>query len=101
MIKYWFKEDEPLTIKSADKANPQKIGEALTAISVTHGGHLVPAAVVDAARDTKSILHRHFEWNDKAAAEKEAEKAELEESRFKSETIRAVIYVCICFGGRP
>ena len=30
---------------------------------------------------------------DKATAEKEAERAELEESRFKSETIRAVIGV--------
>lgn len=70
MIKYRFKEDEPLTIKAADKANPQKIGEALTKISVTNGGHLVPAAVVDAARDAKSVLHKHFEWNDKIAAEK-------------------------------
>jgi hypothetical protein len=70
MIKYRFKEDEPLTIKAADKANPQKIGEALTAISATNGGHLVPSAVVQAARDTKSVLHRHFEWTDKIAAEK-------------------------------
>jgi hypothetical protein len=70
MIKYRFKEDEPLTIKSADKANPQKIGEALTKISAINGGHLVPAAVVDAARDAKSVLHKHFEWNDKTAAEK-------------------------------
>jgi hypothetical protein len=70
MIKYRFKEDEPLTIKAADKANPQKIGEALTKISAVNGGHLIPSAVVDAARDTKSVLHRHFEWNDKNAAEK-------------------------------
>lgn len=70
MIKYRFKEDEPLTIKAADKANPQKIGEALTKLSVSNGGHLVPAAVVDAARDAKHVLHRHFEWVDKIAAEK-------------------------------
>jgi hypothetical protein len=70
MIKYRFKEDEPLTIKAADKANPQKIGEALTAISATNGGHLIPSAVVQAARDAKSVLHRHFEWTDKVAAEK-------------------------------
>ncbi len=36
---------------------------------------------------------------DKATAEKEAERAELEESRFKSETLRAVVgvrraYIC-------
>lgn len=70
MIKYRFKEDEPLTIKAADKANPQKIGEALSLISATNSGHLVPAAVVHAARETKSVLHRHFEWTDKIAAEK-------------------------------
>ena len=70
MIKYRFKEDEPLTIKAADKANPQKIGEALAKITEANKGHLVPAAVVQAARDAKHILHRHFEWNDKAAAEK-------------------------------
>jgi hypothetical protein len=70
MIKYRFKEDEPLTIKAADKANPQKIGEALTKISASNGGHLVPSAVVEAARDAKNVLHRHFEWNDKTAAEK-------------------------------
>lgn len=70
MIKYRFKDDEPLTIKAADKANPQKIGEALTKLSANNGGHLVPSAVVEAARDAKSILHRHFEWNDKTAADK-------------------------------
>lgn len=70
MIKYRFKEDEPLTIKAADKANPQKIGEALGKIAEVSGGHLVPGAVVNAARDTKHVLHRHFEWADKVAAEK-------------------------------
>lgn len=70
MIKYRFKEDEPLMIKAADKASPQKIGEALGKIAASGGGHLVPAAVVQAARDTKHVLHRHFEWVDKVAAEK-------------------------------
>lgn len=70
MIKYRFKEDEPLTIKAADKANPQKIGEALGKIAADKGGHLIPSAVVQAARDAKHVLHRHFEWADKVAAEK-------------------------------
>lgn len=70
MIRYTFKDDELLTIKSADKANPQKIGEELAAISQKLGGHLVPSAVVDDARDHKSVLHSHFEWSDQVAAEK-------------------------------
>lgn len=70
MIKYTFKTDEPLTIKAADKANAQKIGEALAVISEKNKGHLTPKSVVEAARDRKSPLHRHFEWSDEVAAEK-------------------------------
>lgn len=70
MIKYTFKSDEPLTIKAAAKANAQKIGEALAVISEKGKGHLVPAAVVDAARDRKNPLHPHFEWDNAAAADK-------------------------------
>lgn len=33
-------------------------------------GRLIPADVVDAARDPASPLHAHFEWDDSAAAEK-------------------------------
>ena len=69
MIKYTFKDDEILTIKSADKADPNKIGQALEAITVKAGGHLTPTSIVEAARDRKSVLHRHFEWDDKVAAE--------------------------------
>lgn len=68
MLKYLFK--EPLTIQAADKADPQKIGEALAAIAAGNKGELTPPAVVDAARDKKSALHRHFEWSDQVAAEK-------------------------------
>lgn len=70
MIKYTFKTDEPLTIKAADKANAQRIGEALAVVTEKNKGHLTPIAVVEAARDRKSVLHRHFEWDDKIAAEK-------------------------------
>jgi hypothetical protein len=68
-IKYVFKEDGILSIKGKDKADPQVIGEALSKISEAAGGHLIPGAVVDAARDRKSPLHPHFEWSDKVAAE--------------------------------
>lgn len=68
-VKYTFKEDAVLNIKAASKANPQVIGEALEAISAKAGGHLMPSAVVDVARDRKNPLHRHFEWDDEVAAE--------------------------------
>ena len=67
MIKYVFKE-APVAIKNGDKANPQKIGEALTKLSAAHAGRLEPEHVVDEARTPKSPLHPHFEWNDKLAA---------------------------------
>jgi hypothetical protein len=67
MIKYVFR--EPLTIKSARRANPQRIGEVLERISKENGGRLTPAATVAAARAERHPLHRHFEWSDAAAAE--------------------------------
>lgn len=69
MTRYVFDPDQVLSIKAKDKANPQKIGEALERVSAQAGGRLEPRAVVDAARDRKSILHRHFEWRDDVAAE--------------------------------
>jgi hypothetical protein len=68
MIKYTFK-DEPLTIKNKAKAAPQKIGEALATIAAASNGHLTPKAVVSEARNNRSVLHRHFEWDDAVAAE--------------------------------
>lgn len=70
MIRYVFKEDEPIRIKAAAKANPQVIGEALQAIADRNGNRLTPKAVVEAASDETSPLHPHFEWNDTAAADK-------------------------------
>ena len=69
MIRYVFRDDQPLAIKGAKDADPQVIGEALAAISDKLGGHLTPVAVVDAARDKKHVLHRHFEWDDALAAD--------------------------------
>lgn len=39
-------------------------------LSLERDGRLLPADVVEAARDPASPLHSHFEWNDSAAAEK-------------------------------
>lgn len=69
-IKYIFREDEPRTFQGGDKANAQRIGEALAVITERNGGHLYPDAVVSAARDDKSPLHTHFEWNDRIAGHK-------------------------------
>ena len=69
MLRYVFREDEPLRIKAAGRADPQVIGEALDRIRMDAGGELEPKRVVGAARDARHPLHPHFEWNDKVAAE--------------------------------
>lgn len=69
MLKYVFREDEPIRIKAAGKADPQVIGESLDEIRVRTGGELEPKDVVAAARPSSHPLHAHFEWDDKAAAE--------------------------------
>lgn len=69
MIRYVFREDEPLRIKAAGKADAQTIGEALSQISDGAKGELTPKAVVDAARNKRNPLHHHFEWDDATAAE--------------------------------
>ena len=68
MISYTFK-DGPVTIKNAKKADPQKIGVALAKIAEQQKGRLTPPAVVEAARDQRHPLHKHFEWDDQVAAE--------------------------------
>jgi hypothetical protein len=68
MIRYVFR-DEPVAILNAKKADPQKIGQALAKVAQEGNGRLTPSAVVEAATNPKSPLHRHFEWdNAKAAA---------------------------------
>lgn len=69
MMKYVFREDEPLRIKAAIRADPQTIGDALDKIRMASGGELEPKAVVDTARDARHPLHPHFEWNDSVAAD--------------------------------
>jgi hypothetical protein len=65
MIRYEFK--GPLTIRSAANADPQKIGEALAALTAPDGSldvHIVP----EAARDPASPMHHQFTWDDAEAA---------------------------------
>jgi hypothetical protein len=68
MVSYTFR-DGPVTIKNAKRADPQKIGAALAKIAEQQKGRLTPPAVVDAARDTKNTLHKHFEWDNQLAAD--------------------------------
>jgi hypothetical protein len=68
MVSYTFR-DGPVTIKNAKRADPQKIGTALAKIAEQQKGRLTPPAVVEAARDARNPLHKHFEWNDQLAAE--------------------------------
>lgn len=75
-VKFSFRDDEPLRLKAAKQADPQKIGEALEAIAKANGGRIEPEAVVEAARDPANPIHKHLEWdNDKAAAAHRIEQA--------------------------
>lgn len=69
MPSYVFKDDEPIRIKAAAKADPQVIGDALEEIRQRKGGELEPKHVVETARSANHPLHPHFEWDDKLAAE--------------------------------
>lgn len=69
MIRYTFRDDAPLCIKAADKADPQVIGEALQEISSANRGRLEPEAVWKAAKARGHPLHKHFEWDVQKAAE--------------------------------
>ena len=66
MIQYIFK--GPVTIINAKGSDPQIIGEALAKIEAKNGNMLKPKFVVEAAQSKRHPLHRHFEWDDAAAA---------------------------------
>ena len=69
MIKYVFK-DRPLGLNNAKDADPQKIGEALTAIKQATKGRCNSKTILDVAHNRKHYLHQFFEWRDTVAAEK-------------------------------
>lgn len=48
----------------------QIIAQELANIAAQRDGQLLPAAVVDAARDPASPLHTYFDWDDDSAGEK-------------------------------
>jgi hypothetical protein len=56
-----------VTLKASDKADAQKIGEALNTLAGAEG-ELTPSMVVEAAKSPRHILHKHFEWDDTIAA---------------------------------
>jgi hypothetical protein len=69
VVKYVFREDAPIILKSGKDADPQVIGEALQKIAQLSGGELTPGAVVEAAKNRRHILHSHFEWDNVKAAD--------------------------------
>lgn len=69
MVRYVFRSDEAIPIKAASKADAQAIGTALEKISAQNGGELSPGAIVEAARNSRHVLHKHFEWDNEKAAE--------------------------------
>ena len=50
------------------KKDVQKIGEELE--DIKSKGNLTPDRIVNRAKNTKSVLHKYFEWDDNEAAEK-------------------------------
>lgn len=68
MTRYVFR-DVVLGFKNSHKADAQVIGETIAGIAVERGGEVTPNDLVDAARPDDHPLHRHFEWDDSAAAD--------------------------------
>lgn len=63
-----IEDDAVLVINNAKDFDPQKVGLALTATALKHGGKLVAEDALEEARDPRHVLHRHLEWNDGKAA---------------------------------
>lgn len=57
-------------IKAIGAADPQKLGEELARIRDKNNGELTPADALEEARNKRSPLHPHVEWDDKKAAHK-------------------------------
>lgn len=85
MIKYVFEDEQPTRIKNAKRANPQKLGEAISKLEGEKPKSL-PKALVEAARARAHPAHPHFTWDDALAAEERR----LDQAR---ELIRIVLVV--------
>ena len=68
-LRFSFKED-PIIILNKDRADPQKIGEAIERHAENNGGQIRPRTLLDEARAPRHALHPHIEWKDAVAAEK-------------------------------
>jgi hypothetical protein len=68
-LQYAFKADAGFFVKNMIEANPQAVGEELARITAAHDGLLVPIKIIEVARAEKSVLHRHFDWDDAEAAQ--------------------------------
>ena len=55
-------------MKKNSKPKHETVEDRLAAIHKLNGGRITPDAVVEDARDPRSPLHSHFEWDDSAAA---------------------------------
>lgn len=62
-------DDAPVRLKNAKYADAETIGQTLARIAAENDGELRPQHVVEAARDKRNPLHKHFEWDDKKAAD--------------------------------
>jgi hypothetical protein len=71
MVKYVFDTEMPAAIKAAKDANPQAIGEAIAKVkSATTNPKDLAAHVLEAAKNRRNPLHKHFEWDDAVAGHK-------------------------------
>jgi hypothetical protein len=62
--------DPPHYLLNANSADAQAIGERLMEITEENSGRLRPDDVVEDARDPRSPMHPHFEWDNTVAADK-------------------------------
>jgi hypothetical protein len=65
MIKYVYAfKERPLTIKNANLADPQKIGEEVARIRAETKGRCGSSTYLKYATDKRSVLNKHLEWDD-------------------------------------
>lgn len=69
MMRYSFDPEKVLGLKNGAKADPQRLGEELDKIASANKGRLQPQNVVTFAKNRRSALHKHFEWDDTIAAD--------------------------------
>lgn len=92
---------------SRKSGNAQTIGETLESLRRKLKGRLTTQAVIITARKKRSVLHRHFEWDDTIAAEAHRHEQARHLIRSvlvvprKGEPSRAFVHVVQADGGKP